>query len=660
VGSRLLVALAIALVAPASAQAAGVKLFHDTFSGTYRSPFGAVPAGSKVTLRLRVTGAKPRSVTLHFGKRFVAMRKRGVQWSATAATPNSPSVVDYDFRVRIGKRTLWYGDNGDTDVVRGGTGITTSQELIPFTITSYAPSFTTPEWERGAVVYSLFPDRFRNGDPSNDYCRPGATTGCPVFYGDTPARAHLMWNEPVESPPPFNRDFFGGDLQGVQEKLPYLKSLGFDAIWLNPIFQARSYHRYDTDDYMHVDPALGGDVAFASLATAAHASGIRLILDGVFNHASSDSLYFDRYHRYPTDGACESTSSPYRTWFQISGSTPCTDSNYTSFAGISSLPAFNHADAGLKNFLFGGTDAVAKHWLRLGASGWRLDAAQEIEHSWWREFRAALKPAFPDAPLIGENTAGPADSTPFLLGNELDGVMNYNFREDAIGFVHDYSPSKLGHALMALWETWPKQAVAASFDLIDSHDTVRALSSFTDAADTGLSEARQRLKLAALLQYTWVGAPMVLYGDEVAINAPGSDPFNRAPYPWSDASGNLALYGPPDLGVLDFYTRLGRARSDLPALREGGFSVLLTGDTTPSTGDNDLFAFLRSGAGAKPVVVVLNKGAQEEAGVVPLRGMFPGATQLRDELGSGAYDVNSAGQVTVTVPPRSGLILVGP
>jgi glycosidase len=160
------------------------------------------------------------------------------------------------------------------------------------------------------------------------------------------------------------------------------------------------------------------------------------------------------------------------------------------------------------------------------------------------------------------------------------------------------------------------------------------------------------------LQYTWVGAPMVLYGDEVAINAPGSDPFNRAPYPWSDASGNLALYGPPDLGVLDFYTRLGRARAELPALREGGFSTLLTGDTTKASGDNDVFAFLRSGAGAKPVIVVLNKGANDEKASVPMRGAYANGATLQDALGNGSFSV-SGGAVSVTVAPRSGLILVG-
>jgi glycosidase len=187
----------------------------------------------------------------------------------------------------------------------------------------YDRSFTTPAWLQGATVYEIFVDRFRNGDPSNDYCRAGSTSGCPVFYGDVQATPHPTWNEPVEDSRAtgvFNRDFFGGDLEGVTQKLDYLKSLGVDAIWLTPIFRARSNHRYDTDDYMHVDPGLGGDAAFAALSAAAKAHGIRLILDGVFNHTSSDSRYFDKYHRYAdVVGACESASSPFRNWYSITG-----------------------------------------------------------------------------------------------------------------------------------------------------------------------------------------------------------------------------------------------------------------------------------------------------------------------------------------------------
>lgn len=635
-GSRLVFALALFFASAASAQAAP-KLFHDSFSATYRSPFGAVTTGTRVTLKLRVTGARPTSVAAHVGSRFVAMRRRGALYSATVAMPSTPQIVKYTFRVRIGKRTLWYGDDGDADTIRGGTGATSSFELIPYTITVYARGFAPPAWEQGAVIYSIFPDRFRNGDPSNDYCRPGSTTGCPTFYGDTPARAHLTWNEPVETPPPYNRDFFGGDLAGVQQKLDYLKSLGVDAIWMNPIFKARSNHRYDTDDYSQVDPALGGNAAFASLAAAAKSKGIRLILDGVFNHASSDSLYFDRYHRYPTDGACESASSPYRTWFQISGSTPCSGNDYKGWSGLDSLPVFNHDDAGATSFLH----SVAKNWLGAGADGWRLDAAQEIDHSWWQAFRSDVKSAFPDAPLIAEDTAGPADASDFLLGNEMDGVMNYRFREDALAFAGGtLTPARLDHALNALREAYPVQALNASFSLIDSHDTPRATSLLT----------RPQLRLAAALQYTAIGAPMTLYGDEVAINAPGSDPFNRAPYPWSDASGNVNTYGPPDLGVLDWYQRLGRARADLPALRGTGFTSLLA--------NAQVYAFARTGGAAKPVIAVLNRSATPATATIPLRGTYSGGMTLTDALSDATFST-SGGSVRVTLGGDDALILAG-
>jgi glycosidase len=671
-GSRLVLALvaALFLALPAPAAAAAPTLFHDSFDARYRTPFGAVPAGSKVTLRLRVTGAKPQSVALHLEKRFLTMRRRGTSWSATVATPRAPSIVHYDFRARIGRRTLWYGDNGDTDEVRGGTGTTTAVEQVPYTITAYDPAFRAPAWEQGALVYSIFPDRFRDGDPSNDYCRAGSTTGCPVFYGSTPARAHATWNEAVDTPPPFNRDFFGGDLEGIRAKLPYLRSLGVDAIWLNPIFKARSNHRYDTDDYMHVDPALGGDAAFEQLAIAARDQGIRLILDGVFNHASSDSLYFDRYHRYPTDGACESTSSPYRSWFKISGGTPCSSSDYTSFANVDSLPEFQHDNTGVKDFLFRANDAVAKHWLRLGAVGWRLDAAQEIDHLWWREFRSALKGEFEDAPLIGEVTATATDAGDYLLGNEFDGVMNYRFRAAALRFAAGQSlsdsngadgaplaPSRIDHSLKAMLEEYPRQALAASFDLIDSHDTQRALN--TLAGSGSLAEARQRLRLAALLQFMWVGAPMVLYGDEVAVNAPGGDPYTRAPYPWTDESGSLGVYGPPDQQTLDNYTIYSAMRKRFPVLRSGGFSTLYTGDTTRAADDNGVYAFLRSGGADQPIAVVLNRGTTTAAVKIPLHAAFSGMSTIVDVLNGHNVSV-TGGAANVTLPPLSAVVLGPP
>jgi glycosidase len=595
------------------------------------------------------------------------MSKIGALWRATFRVPASPTVVNYAFRVKIGRRTLWYGDdNSASDTTKGGTGRMTSSRGDNFHITVYAGGFTTPEWLQGAVVYSIFPDRFRNGRQDNDYCRAGSTTGCPTFYGNVPALLHPTWNEPLEDSRAtgvFNRDFFGGDLQGVTEKLDYLKAIGVDAIWLTPIFKARSNHRYDTDDYLQVDPALGGDAAFAALSAAAKARGIRLILDGVFNHASSDSRYFDKYHRYPEIvGACESPSSPFRSWFEITGNdVPCTQ--YSGFANLDSLPTLNDANAGVRDFVYRGSDSVVRHWLSRGADGWRLDVAQELSHDWWRDFRTTVKGYAPEAPLIGEVTAGPVDATEYLFGNELDGVMNYRFRQIANGFarVTNWSDSsgtipalrgtQAAHALAAILEDYPKQAAAVSFNLIDSHDTNRALFVLTEPGDT-YQVATERQQLAALLQFTAFGAPMVYYGDEAGIDAPGrsgfGDPYNRAPYPWTDASGNVDTYGPPADYMLSWYTRLGALRHSLPALRNGSFITLFA--------NNNVFAFARSAPPNRPVIVALNKGAQAAEVAIPLRGLYPDGTELEDALG-GVKVTTSSGRVSVSVSPRSGVVL---
>jgi glycosidase len=667
---RVYIALAAAALFFAPAADARVTLLHDSFSTAYRLPTGAVATGTRVTLRLSVAGARPQNVAVRIETTRVStlrMSKIGALWRATFRVPASPTVVNYAFRVKIGRRTLWYGDdNSASDTTKGGMGRMTSSRSDNFHITVYAGGFTTPEWLQGAVVYSIFPDRFRNGRQDNDYCRAGSTTGCPTFYGNVPALLHPTWNEPLEDSRAtgvFNRDFFGGDLQGVTEKLDYLKAIGVDAIWLTPIFKARSNHRYDTDDYLQVDPALGGDAAFAALSAAAKARGIRLILDGVFNHASSDSRYFDKYHRYPDFvGACESPSSPFRSWFEITGNdVPCTQ--YSGFANLDSLPTLNDANAGVRDFVYRGSDSVVRHWLSRGADGWRLDVAQELSHDWWRDFRTTVKGYAPEAPLIGEVTAGPVDATEYLFGNELDGVMNYRFRQIANGFarVTNWSDSsgtipalrgtQAAHALAAILEDYPKQAAAVSFNLIDSHDTNRALFVLTEPGDT-YQVATERQQLAALLQFTAFGAPMVYYGDEAGIDAPGrsgfGDPYNRAPYPWTDASGNVDTYGPPADYMLSWYTRLGALRHSLPALRNGSFITLFA--------NNNVFAFARSAPPNRPVIVALNKGAQAAEVAIPLRGLYPDGTELEDALG-GVKVTTSSGRVSVSVSPRSGVVL---
>jgi len=672
-------ALTVASLAFAPSGGAALRLAHDSFSTAYRSPTGAVAAGTRVTLRLRVTGARPTSVTLRVEASnpvtetstlsSVRMTRRGAIWGVTYRTPARPSIVSYSFRVRIGRRTRWYGDdNSGTDVTKGGTGRITSARGDAFRITVHNRSFTTPAWLQGAVVYEIFPDRFRNGDESNDYCRAGSTSGCPVFYDGIQATLHPTWNEAMEDSRAtgvFNRDFFGGDLQGVTEKLDYLKSLGVDAIWLTPIFQARSNHRYDTEDYLAVDRSLGGDSAFAALSAAAKARGLRLILDGVFNHTSSDSRYFDRYGRFTEVGACESPSSPFRTWYEITGGdVPC--QNYSGFANLDSLPTLNDANAAVRDFVYRGSDSVVRHWSTRGADGWRLDVAHELSHPWWRDFRDGVKSHAPEAPLIGEVTAGPVDATEYLLGDELDGVMNYRFRHITSGFVRQTNwtdssgtiralrPSEAAHALQAILEDYPKQAAAVSFNLVDSHDTNRVLHVLTEPGDS-LAVAEERQRLVALLQFTSFGAPMIYYGDEAGINAPGKsgfgDPYNRAPYPWPDESGNVNTYGPEDAEMIDYYTKLALLRRSLPALRTGSTTTLFT--------NAGIYAFARVAPPNKPVIVVLNKSAQVGAAVIPVRGLYPNGSRLGDELAGGVAQVSGGAVRGWALPPRSGLVFVG-
>ncbi len=677
-------ALAVLLAAcalPAPATAATARLFHDTFDRNDRSPGGAVATGKSVRLRLRVTGPKAQSVTLRVDRAdpvagtqtrsFLPLRRAGRFWSVTLRAPAQPAILAYVFRVRVAGRVLWYGDDfgsADDDLHQGGTGIQSALDAQGFQLTVYDARFTTPSWLQGAVVYSIFADRFRNGSLANDYCRAGGTSGCPTFYGSVPAQLHQTWNEPIEDPHHtgvYNRDFFGGDLQGIQQKLGYLKSLGVDAIWMTPIFEARSNHRYDTADYHHVDPALGGDAAFASLAAAARAEGIHLVLDGVFNHASSDSLYFDRYHRYANLGACESLDSPWRSWFRFNTNvTPCGSNDYVGWFSLDTLPVFDHGSAAVRDFFYRSSDSVVRQWSERGADGWRLDAADQLDHSWWRDFRATVKSYAPESALVGEIWP---DASEYLLGNELDSVMNYRFRRAADGFVRStewadstgkvdaLTPTQLDRSLHAVREDYPPQSSATAFNLIDSHDTNRALFLFTEPGDNGLTQARERLELAALLQFTYVGAPMIYYGDEAAINAPGlgaADPFNRAPYPWSAASGDPNAYGPADTSMIAYYSKLGRIRHELPALRTGSFEQMLANDAA------GVYAFARTGSGAKPVIVALNKSGSPRDVVLRIGRFYVDGTSVEDRIG-GTTSAVSGGTVRVSLAARSGAVLVG-
>jgi glycosidase len=686
-------------------------LRHDTFDGFYRSPFGAVAAGSQVTLRFRtahfdVDGVDLRVYTYdpatgatngpvdHPLSFFENRTENGTLydiWAVTLQTPSTPSILYYKFRITDQGDEDFYSDSYTDDhdnLNQGGEGAAFDNEPFPaFQITVYDPSFQTPAWLRNANVYQIFPDRFRNGDTTNDYCRPGSTSGCPTFYGDQTPLLREPWNTAIGDPRlpgqfqnQYGTQFYGGDLKGIEDKLDYLQSLGVDTLYLNPIFKARSNHRYDTDDYLEVDPALGGDAALASLAAEAERRGIRLIFDGVFNHSSSDSVYFDRYHRYTADGGCESLASPYRGWYTFfNNNVPCTYTDYAGWFGFDSLPAFQDDSDGVRDFFFRNPAGnVTKHWYERGAAGWRFDVANEISHNWWHEYRPFAKSYKSDGPLIGEIWE---DSSQYLAGDQLDSVMNYRFRKNVLGFARGVgwsdndnhggnqivglTPSQFDHALRSVREDYPPQATAAMLNLLGSHDTNRSLYVLTLTGDAGLTEAKERLRLSALFQFTYPGAPMVYYGDEGALNSPSlangpdgpeDDPYGRAPYPWNDAAGNPNIYGPVDGGVRDFYTKLAHMRKQFAALREGSFETLLAGDTTPSANDNNTYAFARV-SGVSKAVVALNNGSGDNTASIPVAAYFADGTALQDILGNATYTV-SGGYVNLTLAARSGVVLL--
>jgi hypothetical protein len=394
-------------------------------------------------------------------------------------------------------------------------------------------------------------------------------------------------------------------------------------------------------------------------------------------------LYFDRYHRYVTDGACESLSSMWRSWFHFNDSNvPCGSADYPGWFGFDSLPTFDHTNPAVQDFFYRAPGNVTQFWYNQGASGWRFDVADDgnFPHSWWVDYRAHAKSYNGNGPLIGEIWP---NASQWLAGDQMDAVMNYRFRKNITGFVrnaewHDdnnngtndvpgLNPSQFDNAIRAVRDDYPPQATAAMLNLLDSHDVNRALYVMTETGDTGLTQAKQRLQLAALFQFTYIGAPMVFYGDEIAINSPSQtssangpigDPYSRAPYPWTDQSGDPTIYGPPDTTIESYYTKLAHLRKQFPVLQSGSFVTLLTGDTQqPNTAPNT-YAYARVLNG-NVAVIAMNNGMSLNAATIPIDGFASDGTQFQDAISGATYTV-TGGNLSIKVTPLTGVVLLPP
>mgnify|MGYP002604682298 CR=1 FL=1 len=367
----------------------------------------------------------------------------------------------------------------------------------------------------------------------------------------------------------------------LRDWVEHIKALGADTVLLNPVFDS-DRHGYDTRDYFHLDPRLGTDDDLAQVCQAFHRAGLRVMLDGVFNHTGYVSRYFNGDGFYPDVGACQSWDSPYRSWFQFIR----WPDQYESWWGIYSLPAVNESDPSYRRFIFGDEDSVVRRWLRLGASGWRLDVADELPDSFIQKLNAAARREKSDALIIGEvwedasNKIAYSERRRYFQGGELDSVMNYPWQKAILRYVRSEDDGTvLGDAIRTLAENYPPDVLQTVMNILSTHDTPRAINAILDPRDGDrtdlaqrhftqeqLREGRQRLKLAAFLQFMLPGMPCIYYGDEAGMTG-YRDPFNRKFYPWGREDGNL----------VSFYRSLARVKKSAPALRSGTVLVLEAG-----------------------------------------------------------------------------------
>ncbi|MBQ3116571.1 MAG: glycoside hydrolase family 13 protein [Clostridia bacterium] len=444
-----------------------------------------------------------------------------------------------------------------------------------FQLTVFSKDFFVPEWFSGGIMYQIFPDRF---------CRKNENVN--LKKGDV---LHENWlDTPVFLPNKkgkvLNNDFFGGDINGIISKLDYLVGLGVSVIYLNPIFEARSNHRYDTGDYMKIDSMLGSEDDFRNLILEADKRGIKIILDGVFNHTGDDSTYFNKYGRYKNVGAYQSKDSDYYNWFNFDNHPDL----YQSWWGIDILPSTNkQKDSPYIDFITG-TDGVLEHYTKMGIGGWRLDVVDELPSHFVKRIRSAVKGVNDNAIVIGEvwedasNKISYGERREYFQGKELDSVMNYPLKNAIINFAKNGDVKGLVAVIKEQIDHYPSKVLHSLMNILSTHDTYRLITAVGGAIADGLSkvqmsniqipenklsQAKFKQKVASLLQYTLIGVPCVYYGDEIAMQG-YADPLNRRCYPW----------GEEDFEMLSWYQLLGSMRSSFNAIKFGDFEEIYATD----------------------------------------------------------------------------------
>lgn len=563
-----------------------------------KSPYGAVKCGEKLSLHF------PIASWVSVDKMFVFIRLGDVSTPVEMRFEKSENgfsvyTADYVFdaagiyyyRFEMRNRDgVWYyglGENGES---------VCGENLPEWQLTVYKSTYKTPDFAKGNIIYHIFVDRFNRAD------------------GVKTKRKYRLHESFSESPEVVSADgkyyaddFFGGNFNGIREKLDYLEELGVGIIYLSPIFKAYSNHRYDTGDYLKVDELLGTEDDFKRLLDAAHEKGMKIILDGVFNHSGADSLYFNKFGTYDSLGAYQSKSSPYYDWYYFKKF----PDEYACWWGCDNVPDLNKSNKDYRALVFGKNGVVEK-WQKLGADGWRLDVVDELPIDFVNLLIKKIKSVNKDALVIGEvwedasTKVSYGELRPYLLGDQLDGTMNYLFMNAIIAYVRDGDEKFFKDTVQSILENYPKETVYCLMNSLGTHDTVRIINALSDVRAHGWSKthklgyklpdseyekAKKKLYLASVLQFTLPGIPSIFYGDEAGLQG-FDDPINRRPYPW----------GSEDKEILMHYRKLGRIRRENRAVFSGGFNM---------RDENGLVAYERAG-GDDEILIAVNAGADDK------------------------------------------------
>ena len=555
-----------------------MRILFDSKKAEFKAPFGCVAPGQTVTLHLHIPTAvsawKVEIVLCYedgsparYHEMYRIEQRGAYDIYEGDFSLFAPGLHFYYFQIHAPHGMFRLFKQGDD---------TNMEEGDLWQISCISPDFTTPDWAKGAIIYQIFPDRFH---------RSGK---CDLTGKLRPYTVHRHWDEDVDWAPDengivHNNDFFGGNFRGITEKMDYIASLGTGIIYLNPIGKAFSNHRYDTGDYKIPDPMLGTEADFRDMCDAAHARGMKVILDGVYSHTGSNSLYFDREGTFGGNGAYCRQDSPFYHWYTFYQ----WPNNYHSWWNFDTLPTVNKMHPDFIRYVITDEDSVVAHWMKLGADGFRLDVADELPDEFIRMIHDRIREINPEALLMGEVWEDASNKTAYnhrrryFTNAELDSIMNYPFRTAILNFMRGRDDGRgFKETVMSIVENYPSQVVACNMNLLGTHNTPRILTALVDDFDGSREEkarrrlsrnqlevARDRLMMASFLQYTLPGCPSLYYADETCMEG-YKDPFNRRTYPW----------GREDTEILGHFRCLGKLRTQNIALRLGDIRFTVASD----------------------------------------------------------------------------------